>query len=126
MNIGEAARESGVSQRMIRHYEKLEIIPEPLRRASGYREYGEADVQRLRFIADARAIGLPLEEIAELLRLWSEPGLSGRDISVVALACTKVLDDKAGQIERLKSALLDLLAQIEIGSRPAHPPMPQT
>jgi DNA-binding transcriptional MerR regulator len=72
MNIGQAAQASGVSQRMIRHYEKIGLVPAAVRRDSGYRDYAEADVHRLRFIANARDLGFPIEEIGALLSLWSD------------------------------------------------------
>src|SRR5690606_35570139 len=72
VNIGAASQASGVSQRMIRHYEKIGLVPAPARRESGYRDYGEADVHCLRFIANARDLGFPIEEIRTLLGLWSD------------------------------------------------------
>ena len=72
MNIGAASQASGVSQRMIRHYEKIGLIPAPPRRGSGYRDYSDADVHRLRFIANARDLGFGTEEITTLLALWSD------------------------------------------------------
>src|SRR3546814_4153455 len=71
VNIGAASKASGVSQRMIRHYEKIGLIPAPQRRDSGYRDYADADVHRLRFIANARDLGFPIEDIRGLLGLWS-------------------------------------------------------
>lgn len=71
MNIGAASDASGVSQRMIRHYEKIDLVPAPPRRGS-YRDYSDADVHRLRFIANARDLGFPIEEIRTLLGLWSD------------------------------------------------------
>ncbi|MBA4756543.1 MAG: MerR family transcriptional regulator [Sphingobium sp.] len=72
MNIGGASQASGVSQRMIRHYEKIGLIPAPPRRDSGYRDYADADVHRLRFIANARDLGFPIEDIRDLLGLWCQ------------------------------------------------------
>ena len=66
MNIGQASDASGVSQRMIRHYEKIGLIPAPPRRESGYRDYSDEDVHRLRFVAHARDLGFPIEEIRSL------------------------------------------------------------
>lgn len=72
MNIGASSEASGVSQRMIRHYEKIGLIPAPPRRDSGYRDYSDDDVHRLRFIANARDLGFPVEEIRSLFGLWSD------------------------------------------------------
>ena len=69
MNIGQAAKASGVSAKMIRYYEEIGLLPAPGRSAAGYRLYGAADRERLRFIAKARAIGFTLREIGEILTL---------------------------------------------------------
>src|SRR3546814_11956435 len=74
VNIGGASAATGVSQRMIRHYEKIGLIPSAARRDSGYRDYSDVDVHRLRFIANARDLGFPIEEIRKLLGLWSDRG----------------------------------------------------
>src|SRR3546814_13040912 len=70
--IGGASTASGVSQRMIRHYEKIGLIPPPPRRDGGYRDYSEPDVYRLRFIATVRDPGLPIEKMRRLLDVWSD------------------------------------------------------
>ena len=65
-NIGEAARASGVSAKMIRHYEQTGVVPAPPRTAAGYRLYREADVHTLRFVQRARELGFAVKEIKEL------------------------------------------------------------
>lgn len=69
MNIGEAAAAASLSPRMVRHYEKIDLTPKALRRDSQYRDYSAADVHRLRFVARARDLGFPIDEIGELLAL---------------------------------------------------------
>lgn len=86
MNIGSAAKANGVSQRMIRHYENIRLIPAAARRDSGYRDYSGADVNRLRFIANARDLGFPIEEIAALLSLWSDTGRASAEVKALAIA----------------------------------------
>src|SRR3546814_12983503 len=71
MNIGRAAKISGVSPKMIRYYEQTGLIPKVARQDSGYRDYDDADVHRLRFIRRARDLGFTVEQIGELLGLWS-------------------------------------------------------
>ncbi|MFS2166956.1 MerR family transcriptional regulator, partial [Variovorax sp. Varisp62] len=68
--IGEAAQRSGVSARMVRHYEGLGLLPAVARTESGYRQYGDADIHTLRFIKRSRDLGFSMEEIAELVGLW--------------------------------------------------------
>ncbi len=108
MNIGKASAASGVSQRMIRHYETIALIPKPERRDSGYRDYGEADLQRLRFIANARDLGFPIDEIRSLLGLWSDRARSSADVKTLALARAEDLRRKALVIETMRAHIMRL------------------
>ena len=76
---------SECSAAMIRHYEKIDLIPAPLRRGS-YRDYSDADVHRLRFIANARDLGFPIDDIRALLGLWSDRERSSADVKALAEA----------------------------------------
>ena len=108
MNIGAASKASGVSQRMIRHYEAIGLIPAPARRDSGYRDYSQADVHRLRFIANARDLGFPVEEIRELLGLWANDRRSSAEVKALALARAEELGEKARALDAMRQTLLDL------------------
>ncbi len=108
MNIGAASKASGVSQRMIRHYEKIGLIPPPPRRDSGYRDYRDADVHRLRFIANARDLGFPIEDIRDLLGLWSNSQRASAEVKVLALARAEELGRKADALQELRRTLLEL------------------
>lgn len=121
MNIGEASRKSGVSQRMIRHYEGIGLIPLPPRRDSGYRDYAEADVHRLRFIANARDLGFGIEEIRTLLALWSDRERSSADVKRLALQQAEALGEKMKAIEAMRSTLVDLAKGCHGDSRPDCP-----
>jgi len=121
MNIGQASEASGVSQRMIRHYEAIGLIPAPARRESGYRDYAEADVHRLRFIANARDLGFPIEEIGELLSLWSDRGRASADVKALALARAETLGRKAAQLEAMRATLIDLAERCRGDARPDCP-----
>src|SRR5215207_6418784 len=86
MNIGQASNASGVSAKMIRYYESIELIPRSARRDSGYRAYGPADIHRLAFIRRARDLGFSIDHIRELLRLWSDSRRSSSaDVKAIAL-----------------------------------------
>lgn len=76
MHIGEAEKASGVSQRMIRHYEAIGLVPQAARGDWGYRDYDGKDVHRLLFIRRASDLGFPIEEISRLLALWQHRSLS--------------------------------------------------
>lgn len=121
MNIGGASKASGVSERMIRHYEKIGLVPPPARRDSGYRDYGDADVHRLRFIANARDLGFGTEEIAALLALWSDRGRASSEVKALALAHADELGRKARALEGMRRTLLDLAEQCHGDSRPGCP-----
>lgn len=85
MKIGQASAASGVSQRMIRHYEKI-LIPSAARRDSGYRDYDEPNLHATRFIGRARDLGFPIDEIRTLLALWSDRSRSSADVKHLALS----------------------------------------
>lgn len=108
MNIGAASKKAGVSQRMIRHYEEIGLIPPPARRDSGYRDYTDADVHRLHFIANARDLGFPIEDIRSLLGLWGNSGRSSGDVKQLALSRAADLHRKALALEAMRRVLLDL------------------
>jgi Cu(I)-responsive transcriptional regulator len=121
MNIGEASKASGISERMIRHYEKIGLIPAPARRASGYRDYSPGDVERLRFVAHARDLGFPIEEIGTLLGLWSDRHRASAEVKALALARADELRRKAEMLERMRRSLLDLAERCHGDDRPDCP-----
>ena len=121
MNIGAAAEASGVSQRMIRHYEKIGLIPAPPRRNSGYRDYSAADMHRLRFIANARDLGFPVEEIRTLLELWSDRARSSAEVKALAAARADELGRKAATLEAMRATLIDLATRCHGDDRPDCP-----
>lgn len=121
MNIGAAARASGVSERMIRHYERIGLIPPAARRDSGYRDYSDADVHRLHFIANARDLGFGIEEIGSLLALWSDRNRASGEVKALALARAEELGRKARALEDMRRTLLDLARNCAGGERPDCP-----
>jgi Cu(I)-responsive transcriptional regulator len=125
MNIGQAAAASGVSQRMIRHYEKIGLIPTPMRRDSGYRDYSDSDVHRLRFIANARDLGFPIEEIRALLSLWQDRNRSSADVKALALARAEDLGRKAEALNAMRATLMQLAEACYGDERPDCPILDQ-
>lgn len=113
MNIGQAARQSGLSARMIRHYEALGLVPAPDRRDSGYRDYSADDLERLRFIRRARDLGFPLPEIASLIDLWRNPGRASAEVKALALSRAAALHDKARELEAMRLSLETLAASCQ-------------
>jgi Cu(I)-responsive transcriptional regulator len=121
MRIGEASTASGVSERMIRHYEKIGLIPAPPRRESGYRDYSPADLGRLRFIANARDLGFGIGEIGTLLSLWSDSGRASAEVKTLALSRAAELHRKAEALEAMRRSLLDLAERCHGDERPDCP-----
>lgn len=121
MNIGQAAAASSVSQRMIRHYEKIALIPTPSRRDSGYRDYSDADVHRLRFVANARDLGFPIEEIRSLLDLWQDRYRSSAEVKALALSRADELGRKAAALGAMRASLIDLAEACHGDERPDCP-----
>lgn len=121
MNIGDASKATGVSRRMIRHYEAIGLIPSAARRESGYRDYSDADVARLAFIANARNLGFPIEEIATLLSLWSDRKRASAEVKALALARAEELHRKAEALEAMRRSLLDLADHCHGDDRPDCP-----
>ena len=121
MKIGEASIASGVSQRMIRHYEKIELVPAASRRDSGYRDYDERDVHTLRFIGRARDLGFPIEEIRTLLGLWHDRHRSSADVKQLALARAAELKRKAEELDEMRRSLEHLAARCHGDDRPDCP-----
>ena len=121
MKIGQASRESGVSQRMIRHYEAIGLIPAAARRDSGYRDYDSRDVNTLRFIRRARDLGFPVEEIGKLLALWHDRGRASAEVKALALSRAAELKRKARQLDEMRRSLEHLAANCHGDSRPDCP-----
>jgi Cu(I)-responsive transcriptional regulator len=110
LNIGEAALASGVSAKMIRHYEAAGLIPAAARSMSGYRLYGEQDVHRLRFIRETRDLGFSMKQIAELLGLWQDKKRSSSKVRQLAEQQVAMLEQKILALQALKTQL-EILAQ---------------
>jgi MerR family copper efflux transcriptional regulator len=121
MNIGGAAGASGVSAKMIRHYEELGLLPEARRTESGYRQYEPADVHTLRFIRHSRDLGFSLSEIAELVGLWKNRRRPSRQVKALAEAHIKELEAKAAELLAMKSALEHLVRCCHGDDRPECP-----
>lgn len=107
-NIGEAARASGVTAKMVRHYEAIGLLPPARRTEAGYRLYGREDVRMLQFIHRGRALGFSLDRIADLLALWRDKDRASADVRRLALAHIDELDRKIAELEAMKRTLATL------------------
>lgn len=110
MNIGEAAEAAGVSAKMIRHYEQIGLVPAAARTDSGYRQYTEREVSVLRFIRQSRRLGFSIEQIADLLGLWSDTHRASRSVKALAQQHVAGLEQKMREMAEMKQALERLMA----------------
>lgn len=105
LNIGDAAKASGVSAKMIRHYESIGLIGEARRTESGYRVYSGEDVRVLQFVHRARALGFSLEQIRKLLSLWQDQGRASADVRALAREHIEELNRKIAEMEAMRRTL---------------------
>ncbi len=120
-NIGEAAARSGVSAKMIRHYESLRLLPEVHRTDAGYRQYRTAEIHTLRFIRRARTLGFSMAEIAELLKLWQNKKRASAEVKRIAMAHVADLERRIAEMDAMKQTLAHLAHCCHGNSRPECP-----
>lgn len=118
MKIGELASLAGVTVQTVRYYERRGLLGEPERRASGYREYGDAAVDRLRFIRRAQELGFTLAEIGELLVLRLDPGTTASAVKARASEKIDEIDRKIRDLTRIREALEHLAGRCRGGRGP--------
>lgn len=121
MQIGEAARASGASAKMIRHYEAIGLIAPAARRGGNYRDYAADDVARLRFVRRARDLGFPIERIRDLLALWNDRGRSSAEVKRIALDHIAELEERIAGLREMAATLHDLADGCAGDARPDCP-----
>ena len=121
VNIGAAASTSGVSAKMIRHYEEIGLLPQPRRTHSGYRVYAQADVHTLRFIRRARNLGFSVKQIETLLSLWRDRRRASGKVKALALAHMAELDARILELTEMRRTLEHLAGQCHGDLRPDCP-----
>jgi Cu(I)-responsive transcriptional regulator len=121
MNIGEAAKVSGVSVKMIRHYEAIGLLPAAARTESGYRVYTLDDAHALRFVRNARDLGFSLAEIEELLGLWRDKRRSSAEVKRLALLHIATIEQKVRSLQAVGETLRHLANACHGDGRPDCP-----
>ncbi len=121
MNIGQAARESGLSAKMIRNYEAIGLLKAAHRTDSGYRTYQAQELHTLAFIKRSRDLGFSLEEIGRLLLLWQDRNRASADVKALAGQHIDTLNKRIDEMLGLRDALQALVSNCHGDSRPDCP-----
>jgi Cu(I)-responsive transcriptional regulator len=121
LNIGQAAKASGISAKMIRYYESIDLLPTPGRTSGGYRDYGQMEIHRLHFVRRARDLGFSIDQIRELFKLWSDQHRSSADVKALAQAHIDGLETRARELGQMIRTLRRLVDQCEGDRRPDCP-----
>jgi MerR family copper efflux transcriptional regulator len=121
MNIGQAAKASGVSAKMIRYYEGVGLLRPADRKQSNYRDFAERDVNELRFLRRARGLGFSVEEIGKLLELWRDRGRPSREVKAIALRHVADLDARVAEMQAMADTLRHLAHACHGDDRPDCP-----
>ena len=121
MNIGEAAAASGISAKMIRHYEGIGLLPKAGRTSSNYRVYSENDVHVLRFIHRSRKLGFSTADIKALLGLWRNRSRPSAQVRKIAAGHAAELKTKIAELEAMVKTLDHLVRHCHGDHRPECP-----
>jgi Cu(I)-responsive transcriptional regulator len=121
MNIGQAAEQSGVSAKMIRHYESIGLVSKARRTDGGYRIYDANDIHTLRFVRRARDLGFSITAIAQLLGLWRNRRRASADVRRVAQHHISELDQKIEELQAMRRTLHQLVQHCHGAIRPDCP-----
>ncbi|HEK1690245.1 MULTISPECIES: Cu(I)-responsive transcriptional regulator [Pseudomonas] len=121
MNIGQAARRSGLSTKMIRYYEAIGLLKPATRSDSGYRLYQPEDLHSLAFIKRSRDLGFSLEEVGKLLTLWQDRQRASADVKALALQHINELNRRIEELASLRDTLSELVAHCKGNDRPDCP-----
>lgn len=121
MNIGQAAAASGVTAKMIRHYESIGLIEPAPRTDAGYRTYGTSDIHTLRFIRSARRLGFSMTVIKELLSLWRDERRTSEQVKAIALPHLDQLRGKVLELQAMIRTLEQLVNECSGDARPDCP-----
>ncbi len=119
--IGQAAKLTGVTAKMIRHYEQLRLIPKAARSSNDYRLYDDRALHALRFIRRARSLGFSIKEIANLLNLWQNQRRASAEVKSLALKHIQELDQRITELQTMKASLMQLTLHCHGDDRPDCP-----
>jgi len=121
LTIGDAARASGVSAKMIRHYEKIALIQKPRRTDSGYRTFNDNEIHVFRFIKQSRNLGFSTKQTAELLGLWQDNKRHSSKVKMLVIDHICELDKGIREMQAMKATLENFAAHCHGDERPDCP-----
>lgn len=121
MNIGDVAKATGISAKMIRYYENTGLIRAALRTYSGYRVYTENDIQTLRFVRRARDLGFTVKQVDDLLTLWRDRDRASADVKQIAIGHVAELEKKMKELKEMTETLRHLASNCQGDNRPDCP-----
>jgi MerR family gold-responsive transcriptional activator of gol and ges genes len=121
MNIGEAAKQSGVNAKLIRHYEAIGIVPKASRSAGGYRTYTDVEINTLSFVKKARNLGFSMKEIKKLVSLWRNRSRASREVKELAMNHVKGMEQKIEELQEMVKTLKFLAKNCHGDNRPDCP-----
>jgi len=121
MNIGQAAKATGVTAKMIRHYEAIGLITQSHRTDAGYRQYTQPELHNLRFIKSSRSLGFSLDDIKQLLSLWQDKQRASADVKVLAQHHLDALNTKIMELTQMRDVIQGLVAHCHGNERPDCP-----
>ncbi|MAM88279.1 Cu(I)-responsive transcriptional regulator [Allohahella sp. A8] len=121
MNIGQAAKASGITAKMLRHYESIGLIRESRRSEAGYRLYTQTDLHTLRFVKHARSMGFALDDIRQLLSLWQDGERASADVKALAMSHMADLDEKIRVLTEMRAEIEALAERCHGDDRPDCP-----
>ncbi len=121
MNIGAAARHSGVPAKTIRYYESVGLIAPAERTAAGYRFYDTRGVETLRFVQRARSLGFSVDDVGSLLALWQDRQRSSAEVKALARRRVDDIDRKIAELTEMRATLTDLMQRCHGDQRPDCP-----
>lgn len=121
MNIGQAAKKSGVPAKTIRYYEEIGLIPVAGRTASGYRDYADTEVETLKFINRARSLGFSVHDVGDLLALWRDRERASADVRRIAQGHVVAVERKIAELQAIKQTLEGLIQRCHGDERPDCP-----
>lgn len=121
MNIGQAAKLSGINAKLIRHYESISIIPKASRSEGGYRTYSETDVHILSFVKRSRTLGFSMKEIKKLVSLWRNKSRASLEVKAMATKHVEEMEQKIVELQEMVKTLKHLARNCHGDGRPDCP-----